>query len=54
MRENRRRDRLAAESGLTKEEKAREYGENDVRDLQNRTLGTLCKHGVILHDILSP
>ncbi|RAO69017.1 uncharacterized protein BHQ10_005029 [Talaromyces amestolkiae] len=38
MWENRRRDRLAAESGLTKEEqeeKAREYGENDATDLQN-------------------
>ena len=38
MRENRRRDRVAAESGLTKEEqeeKAREYGENDATDLQN-------------------
>lgn len=38
MRENRRRDRLAAESGLSKEEqeeKARELGENDATDLQN-------------------
>jgi hypothetical protein len=38
MRENRRRDRLAAESGVSREEqeeKARELGENDATDLQN-------------------
>ncbi|KAJ6164221.1 MFS general substrate transporter [Penicillium chermesinum] len=38
MRENRRRDRLAAASGLSKEEqeiKGRELGENDVTDLKN-------------------
>lgn len=38
MRENRRRDRIVAESGLTKEEqmqKGEELGEQDVTDLQN-------------------
>lgn len=38
MRENRRRDRLAAESGLSKEEQerqGRELGDQDVTDLRN-------------------
>lgn len=59
MRENRRRDRIVAESGLTKEEqmqKGEELGEQDVTDLQNPyfryTMWRLCLYILLAEDVI--